>query len=109
FFSSAAKLGAGCAAVTRLRFLLALSLLRCRRRYTEGSEVEQPIETFSREPGEAGGGRGGSADRAARNGRRPTMKEVAAVAGVSLSTVSRVVNGGPSVRADLAERVNRAV
>ena len=31
-------------------------------------------------------------------GRRPTMKEVAAVAGVSLSTVSRVVNGGPSVR-----------
>jgi LacI family transcriptional regulator len=42
-------------------------------------------------------------------GRRPTMKEVAAVAGVSLSTVSRVVNGDASVRADLAERVRKAV
>jgi LacI family transcriptional regulator len=41
--------------------------------------------------------------------RRPTMKEVAAVAGVSLSTVSRVVNGGPSVRPDLAEKVHAAV
>src|SRR3954454_14757720 len=43
-----------------------------------------------------------------RVGRRPTMKEVAAVAGVSLSTVSRVVNGD-EVRADLAERVHEAV
>jgi LacI family transcriptional regulator, galactose operon repressor len=43
-----------------------------------------------------------------RVGRRPTMKEVAAVAGVSLSTVSRVVNG-EEVRADLAERVQGAV
>src|SRR3954464_7185781 len=42
-------------------------------------------------------------------GRRPTMREVAAVAGVSLSTVSRVVNGGGGVRADLAERVRDAV
>jgi LacI family transcriptional regulator len=40
--------------------------------------------------------------------RRPTMKEVAAVAGVSLSTVSRVVNG-EDVRAELAERVHHAV
>ena len=37
------------------------------------------------------------------------MREVAAVAGVSLSTVSRVVNGGDSVRADLAVRVRDAV
>lgn len=37
------------------------------------------------------------------------MKHVAALAGVSLSTVSRVVNGDPAVRADLAERVRRAV
>jgi LacI family transcriptional regulator len=37
------------------------------------------------------------------------MKDVARVAGVSLSTVSRVVNGGPSVRPDLAERVREAV
>ena len=43
------------------------------------------------------------------NGRRPTMKQVAALAGVSLATVSRVVNGGPSVRPDLAARVHEAV
>lgn len=41
--------------------------------------------------------------------RRPTMKDVAAVAGVSLATVSRVVNGSEDVRADLATRVNDAV
>jgi LacI family transcriptional regulator len=44
-----------------------------------------------------------------RPGRRPTMREVAAVAGVSLSTVSRVVNGGEGVRDDLVERVRDAV
>jgi LacI family transcriptional regulator len=43
------------------------------------------------------------------DGRRATMKDVAAVSGVSLSTVSRVVNGGPSVRTDLAARVRDAV
>lgn len=37
------------------------------------------------------------------------MREVAAVADVSLSTVSRVVNGGAGVREDLAERVRAAV
>ena len=37
------------------------------------------------------------------------MREVAAVAGVSLSTVSRVVNGGAGVRDDLADRVRDAV
>ncbi len=37
------------------------------------------------------------------------MREVAAVAGVSLSTVSRVVNGGAGVRPDLVERVRNAV
>jgi LacI family transcriptional regulator len=41
--------------------------------------------------------------------RRPTMREVAAVAGVSLSTVSRVVNGGEGVNEQLAERVRSAV
>jgi LacI family transcriptional regulator len=41
--------------------------------------------------------------------RRPTMHDVAAVAGVSLSTVSRVVNGHGGVREDLAERVRAAV
>jgi len=37
------------------------------------------------------------------------MKQVAALAGVSLSTVSRVVNEDPKVRADLAARVRDAV
>jgi LacI family transcriptional regulator len=41
--------------------------------------------------------------------RRPTMKEVAAVAGVSLATVSRVINGDGNVRDDLAARVRDAV
>jgi LacI family transcriptional regulator, galactose operon repressor len=44
-----------------------------------------------------------------RGARRPTMREVAAVAGVSLSTVSRVINGGEGVRDDLAARVGEAV
>jgi LacI family transcriptional regulator len=42
-------------------------------------------------------------------GRRPTMREVAAVAGVSLSTVSRAINGDPKVAPDLAEKVRSAV
>src|SRR4051794_16605741 len=42
-------------------------------------------------------------------GRRPTMREVAAVAGVSLSTVSRAINGDPKVAPDLAEKVREAV
>ena len=37
------------------------------------------------------------------------MREVAAVAGVSLSTVSRVINGGTGVNEELAERVRSAV
>ena len=37
------------------------------------------------------------------------MKDVAAVAGVSLSTVSRVVNGSPPVAPELAVKVERAV
>ncbi len=52
---------------------------------------------------------GDAAANRAGEGRRPTMKQVAAVAGVSLATVSRVVNGGPSVRPDLAARVHDAV
>jgi len=48
------------------------------------------------------GGGGGSA-------RRATMRDVAAVAGVSLKTVSRVVNQEPGVSADLVRRVVDAV
>ncbi|MEU6576606.1 LacI family DNA-binding transcriptional regulator [Streptomyces sp. NPDC046805] len=40
---------------------------------------------------------------------RPTLEAVAARAGVSRATVSRVVNGGGGVREPLAERVRRAV
>src|SRR5260370_9760442 len=40
--------------------------------------------------------------------RRPTMRDVAAVAGVSLKTVSRVVNGEPTVADDLVARVRFA-
>ena len=42
-------------------------------------------------------------------GRRPTMREVAAVAGVSLSTVSRTLNDDPKVDPALAEKVRTAV
>ena len=41
--------------------------------------------------------------------RRPTMRDVAARAEVSLKTVSRVVNGEGGVSAPLADRVRRAV
>src|SRR5262245_43542286 len=41
--------------------------------------------------------------------RRPTMREVATLAGVSLATVSRVINDEGSVRPDLAEKVQEAV
>ena len=39
---------------------------------------------------------------------RATMRDVAALAGVSLKTVSRVVNGSPAVSAPLEARVRRA-
>ena len=42
-------------------------------------------------------------------GRRPTMRDVAAVAGVSLKTVSRVVNGEPGVSGTLGRRVREAI
>jgi len=40
--------------------------------------------------------------------QRPTMRDVAALARVSLKTVSRVINGEPTVAAELAARVHRA-
>jgi LacI family transcriptional regulator len=39
---------------------------------------------------------------------RPTMRHVAALAGVSLKTVSRVINAEPNVSPDLVEKVARA-
>ncbi|MFF4170548.1 LacI family DNA-binding transcriptional regulator [Streptomyces sp. NPDC001744] len=44
-----------------------------------------------------------------RYGNRPTMKDVAALAGVGLKTVSRVVNGEPGVTPDTERRVREAV
>lgn len=41
--------------------------------------------------------------------RSVTIKHVAAEAGVSLQTVSRVINNGPNVRPEVRERVNAAV
>ncbi|MFC8277496.1 LacI family DNA-binding transcriptional regulator [Streptomyces sp. NPDC057271] len=43
------------------------------------------------------------------SGTRPTLEAVAARAGVSRATVSRVVNGGAGVREALAEKVREAV
>ncbi|MGW5866307.1 LacI family DNA-binding transcriptional regulator [Streptomyces sp. NPDC055239] len=43
------------------------------------------------------------------NGYRATLEDVAQRAGVSKSTVSRVINGEPRVRATVAERVRQAV
>src|SRR3990172_4283326 len=40
---------------------------------------------------------------------RPTMRDVAALAGVSLKTVSRVINAEPAVSDDLLARVHRAI
>jgi LacI family transcriptional regulator len=48
-------------------------------------------------------------DHGRPSGRRPTMREVAAVAGVSLATVSRALNGDPKVAPELAARVQDAV
>jgi len=46
---------------------------------------------------------------AVQRGGRPTMQDVATAAGVSLKTVSRVVNKVPDVHPDTAARVQRAI
>lgn len=41
--------------------------------------------------------------------RKPTIDDVASLAGVARTTVSRVLNGGPNVRAEVRQRVLKAV
>ncbi|MEU6097027.1 LacI family DNA-binding transcriptional regulator [Streptomyces sp. NPDC047079] len=53
--------------------------------------------------------RRGDGASASRYGTRPTMKDVAARAGVGLKTVSRVVNGEPGVTPDTERRVQEAI
>jgi LacI family transcriptional regulator, galactose operon repressor len=59
------------------------------------------------EPGQKGGF--GVEDSAQLGVQRPTMRDVAARAGVSLKTVSRVVNDVSTVAPELAERVRKAI
>jgi LacI family transcriptional regulator len=47
--------------------------------------------------------------RQSRSSARPTMKDVAVAVGVSLKTVSRVVNGEPGVTPQTAQRVREAI
>ena len=47
--------------------------------------------------------------RGGMNATRPTMRDVAVIAGVSLKTVSRVINGEASVTPATAERVTAAI
>ncbi|ARP73478.1 LacI family transcriptional regulator [Streptomyces pluripotens] len=53
--------------------------------------------------------RGADRPPGTRYGNRPTMKDVAARAGVGLKTVSRVVNGEPGVTPDTERRVQEAI
>jgi len=59
--------------------------------------------------GAGGAGNSGVGSAAAERGGRPTMKDVASRAGVALKTVSRVVNGEPSVTPETAKRVLGAI
>src|SRR5690606_12885674 len=52
---------------------------------------------------------GHSRQGARRMKARPTIYDVASCAGVSLKTVSRVINGEPSVRRNTREAVEKAI
>jgi LacI family transcriptional regulator len=69
-----------------------------------GREVTMLGSSHSISSGSAGVSPGSARDR-----RRPTMRDVAARAGVSLKTVSRVVNAESGVSSGLAVRVRSAI
>jgi DNA-binding LacI/PurR family transcriptional regulator len=60
-------------------------------------------------PGRAGPGQHDGEETRSPAARRPTIEDVARLAGVSRSTVSRVLNGGLHVRPEARSRVDRAV
>src|SRR6266487_1968341 len=70
---------------------------RCRRRSGLAGDPER------------GGAQKTLSSRELPPGRPPTMRDVGALAGVSLKTVSRVVNRDPTVSAEIVGRVRRAV
>lgn len=70
--------------------------------HDDGTTHVADIDRFPRLPGRQRG-------TESRYGNRPTMKDVAARAGVGLKTVSRVVNGEPGVTADTERRVQEAI
>jgi LacI family transcriptional regulator len=55
------------------------------------------------------GARAGTGAREAESHRRPTINDVARLAGVSKKTVSRVINLSPFVRAQTREKVNQII
>src|SRR6266498_995950 len=71
-------------------------LVRCRT-VRESGERRREITLSRDEPGQAA------------SGKAPTMLDVAALAGVSLKTVSRVVNQAPNVAPELVTRVLDAI
>src|SRR3954452_22530840 len=73
-----------------------------------GTRPPRPRESaLARPPGGAITDRMNS--RPARGGQHPTMDQVAEAAGVSRATVSRVINGAPSVDAKIREMVQRGI
>jgi LacI family transcriptional regulator len=73
---------------------------------TRGSDKNEAFEETGNHPSE-----NGDHDQAMyyRRERRVTMREVAKLGDVSVGTVSRVINNKASVRADIRERVQKAM
>ena len=80
------------------------------RRVTPRVEDRIAMTTLTGSPERADSGGAPQAGESRRQAaRRPTIEDVARAAGVSRSTVSRVLNGGLHVRPEAISRVNSAV